>query len=249
MTDEFELDLSDYVEDHSALLFPSLAALVGEAGAGKTYSALSASQVEGLYPMLYLDTEGSTVGVINNFDAAKVDVVRVDTHKKLDTIIKAVLTKTNKYKSIVIDTLDTAQERAAAKFQRDNPTDGFAAFRELKDWLVSDDGLLHQLRRADITAIVVLHTREEKADSGAVTQRIRLQGAAKDIFASIPDIVLYQTRKVRKIEGEKEARASSTVYTVGTKEFAQAKNRFDLPMKLTDATLQDVFESIRENSK
>lgn len=249
MTDDFELDLSEYVEPHAALNRPNLVMLAGESGAGKTYSALSASNVEGLYPMLYLDTEGSTVGVINNFDEDRVDVVRVDNHKKLMSILKALETKTHKYKSVVIDTLDGAQERAIKKFQQDNPNDGFAAWGEVKEWLISDSGLMHTLRRADYLGIVVIHTREEKSDSGALTQRLLLSGAAKDSISSIPDAVLYQTRKVRKLEGEKEARASTVVYTVGTKEFSQAKNRFDLPLKMADSTLESVFETIASNDK
>lgn len=246
--DEFELDLSHLVMDKTSLAMPDLAALVAEPGQGKTHSALDLTNVEGMWPVLVLDTEGSTVGVSKNFDPERFDVMKINNHKQLMQLVKALTTKTHKYKTVIIDTLDTAQERALEFFEQENPGDGFAKWGEVAKWLVGDNGLLHTLRRADFFAVVVVHTREEKSDSGAVIQKVKLQGSAKDNFASIPDIVLTQTRKMTKTE-KGDTVLTTTVYTVGTKTFSQAKNRFGLPSVMKDATLKDVFEAIRTQSK
>lgn len=251
MTDEetFELDLSHLVSDAGDLHSPRQILLAGQAGSGKTHSALTTTEVEGLYPVLYLDLEDSTVGVVSNFDHSRVDVIRIRSHKQLSQVIKAITTKTHKYKTVVIDTLDKAQERALEYYQNQNPSDGFAAWRELGEWLGNDDGLVNSLKAADFLSVLVIHTREEKSDSGAIVQRLKLQGSQKDNLPSIPDAVFYQTRRVVKVEGEPEPKAVTTVYTLGTKTFEQAKNRFNLPLKMVDTTLKDVLEYIRNDSK
>jgi hypothetical protein len=241
--DEFELDLSKFVMSKDALDFPELAALVAMAGQGKTHSALAMTEVDGLWPVLVLDTEGSTVGVAQNFDPERFDVIRINTHKQLEQVVNSLLTKTHKYKTVVIDTIDTAQERALLKFEKDNPGDGFAKWGEVAKWLLGDAGLLPRLKAAPFFAVVICHSREEKSESGAIIQKVKLQGSAKDNFASAPDVVFYQTRKLAKVGDE--TLLQTKVYTVGTKAFDQAKNRFGLPYVMEDATLATVFKAIR----
>lgn len=242
--DSFELDLSSLVMSKDALDFPELAALVAMPGQGKTHSALDMTNVDGLWPVLVLDTEGSTVGVAQNFDPERFDVLRIHNHKQLDQIVDSLLKKTHKYKTVVIDTVDTAYERALTKFEKDNPTDGFAKYREGKAWLLGDQGLLPRLKAAPFFSVVIVHTREEKSTSGTIIQKVKLEGAAKDNFASVPDVVFYQTRKLTKVGDE--SLLQTKVFTVGTKVFDQAKNRFDLPYVMEDATLADVFTEIQK---
>lgn len=242
--DEFELDLSKFVMKKDALDFPELAALVAMAGQGKTHSALAMTEVEGLWPVLVLDTEGSTVGVAQNFDPDRFDVIRIHTHKQLEQVVDSLVTKTHKYKTVVIDTIDTAQERALLKFEKDNPGDGFAKWAEVSKWLMGDGGLLPRLKAAPFFSVVIVHTREEKSESGSIIQKVKLQGSAKDSFASAPDVVFYQTRKLVKVGDE--TKLQTKVYTVGTKAFDQAKNRFGLPYVMEDATLATVFRAIQD---
>lgn len=241
--DSFELNLDHLVMDKTALEFPELAALVASPGQGKTHSALAMTEVDGLWPVLVLDTEGSTVGVAQNFDPERFDVIRIHTHKQLEQIVDSLLAKTHKYKTVVVDTLDMAQERALIKFEKDNPGDGFAKWGEVARWLLGDQGLLPRLKAAPFFSVVIVHTREEKSDSGAIVQKVKLQGSAKDNFASAPDVVFYQVRKLAKVGDESVLRTK--VFTVGTKAFDQAKNRFDLPYVMDDSTLADVFKAIQ----
>src|SRR5690606_9043519 len=243
-TDEFELNLDHLAMDKSTLAMPDLAARVAEPGQGKTHSALDLTNADGMWPVLVLDTEASTVCVSKNFDPERFDVLKIATHAKLEQIVKLLTTKTHNYKTVVIDTLDTAQERALVHFEQANPGDGFAKWGEVAKWLTGDNGLLHTLRRADFFAVVVVHTREEKSDSGALIQKVKLQGWSKDNFASIPDLVIHQVRRMSRGErGDPEL--TTTVYTVGTKSFAKAKMRFGLPPVMKNATLRDVFHAIR----
>ncbi len=242
--DEFELDLSSLTMSKDALDFPELAALVAMPGQGKTHSALAMTEVDGLWPVLVLDTEGSTVGVAQNFDPERFDVIRIHNHKQLDQIVDKLLTKSHKYKTVVIDTLDKGYERALNKFEKDNPGDGFAKYREGKEWLLGDQGVLPRLKAASFFSVVIVHTREEKSSSGTIIQKVKLEGAAKDNFASEPDVVFYQTRKLAKVGDV--TKLQTKVYTVGTKAFDQAKNRFDLPYVMEDATLADVFKAIQD---
>jgi len=74
LTDEFSLDEFAWKQEGPSL--PELIMLYGPYGQGKTHLALSASEVEGLYPMAVLDLEGSTTGVIDKFDRDRVTVIR-----------------------------------------------------------------------------------------------------------------------------------------------------------------------------
>ena len=249
MSDDFELpDGVEVTPEH--LGTPEQILLVGGPGSGKTHSALTLTEVEGCYPLLYIDTEGSTIGVADKFDKSRVTVARVKTHKELKAITDGLLTKKHPYKTVVIDTLDTAQERAINLLRKKHGDTGdgvFAMWREVGNWLIGadNDGLIHKLKSADFLSVLVVHSREEKLDSGAIVEKPRLQGGAKDVLASIPDCVFFQKRASKK-EGD-EVVAETTVYTVGTKSFQQAKSRFDLPPIMKDATLASVMTTIRSN--
>jgi len=246
MTDEFALDFGDLVVEASALAMPEQILLVGGAGAGKTHSALSLTEIDELTPMLYIDTEGSTVGVASKFDHDKVTVLRVKSHKDLKSVVDKVLANQDAYKTVVIDTIDTAQERAINLLQAGS-SDGFEVWRKVGTWLMGNDGdgLMHKLKGASFLSVVVVHSREEKSESGSIIQKVLLQGSAKDKIASVPDVVIYQKRGQAKGDDGK-IKAVTTVYTVGTKTFDQAKSRFDLPATMTDATLADVIREIQK---
>lgn len=250
MSDDFELpDGVEVTPEH--LGTPEQILLVGGPGSGKTHSALTLTEVDGCWPVLYIDTEGSTIGVADKFDKSRVTVARVKTHEQLRKITDDLLTKKHPYKTVVIDTLDTAQERAINLMRKKYGDTGdgvFVMWRKVGNWLIGadDDGLIHKLKQADFLSVLVVHTREEKLDSGAIVEKPKLQGGAKDVLASIPDCVFFQKRSAKK-SGD-DIVAETTVYTVGTKSFEQAKSRFDLPAVMKDATLATVMNQIRSSN-
>ena len=247
--DIYELDLTKIVMSKAALSEPQQILLVGEAGNGKTHTALTASRVAGLGPVLVLDTEGSTVGVVNNFP--DVDVVRIENYAQLNQLLESLLSKTHKYKTVIIDTLDSAAELALKNFEKKNPNDGYAKWGMLKDWLTlsaANGGMLHRLKAAPFLSILISHTREEKSDSGAITNKVNLQGSGKNEVPSIPDAVFFLTRVMKQVEGEKDKRPVTTITTVGTRAFTLAKNRFQLPPQIVDGDLTTVYDLIRSKN-
>ena len=67
--EEYDLDWLGDTETPSEMGHPQMIALYGQPGCGKTYLAASISEVEGYYPVLIIDTEGSTVGTLAGFRA------------------------------------------------------------------------------------------------------------------------------------------------------------------------------------
>ena len=96
MTDEFSLDdvIGKYANKPSALDKPDLIMFYSVPGGGKTFTAATAADLPGVKHVLYLDTEGSTVGVLNNIkNADKIDVIRVDRHPQPFEFLRALLSK------------------------------------------------------------------------------------------------------------------------------------------------------------
>lgn len=236
-----ELDLSKYTIKPSALTQPELVVFYGPAGGGKSYLSASASEVEGLYPVLIVDTEGSTAGTVAAFDDDRIDILPVSDHATFEQITEALLTRPHKYKTVVIDTFDVAQERAVEAYQDENSGDGFAAWREVKSWT---NRKARDFKSAPFLGILVFHQTEEKTESGLVTGRkLSLQGSAKETMPGIPDVVGWVTRKA-----DKDGHEVSTVKFAPDPKLA-TKNRFGLPDKMEDVRMSDIYEWINNRSK
>lgn len=236
-----DLDLSKYTIKPSALTHPELVVFYGPPGGGKTYLAASVSEVDSLYPVLIVDTEGSTAGSVAGFDDDRIDILPVSDHATFEQITEALLTRPHKYKTVIIDTFDVAQERAIEVFQEENETDGFAAWREVKAWT---NRKARDFKSASFLGILVFHQSEERTDSGLVTGRkLSLQGSAKETMPGIPDVVGWVTRKA-----DKDGHEVSTVKFAPDPKLA-TKNRFGLPDKMEDVRMTDIYEWIDNRSK
>lgn len=247
MTKSFELDaaLAKYVKKPDPLAKPELVLVYSRAGSGKTYLAGTAAGLPGVNKVLYLDVEGSTVGVLSQLPYnEKIDVIRVDQHAQpvefLDTIIDGIKTQGTGYDVVVVDTLDVAQDRKIEWLQG-RVDDGFAVWREVKKWTES---LAYTLKTAAPLGILVVHEREEQNKDGAIETRIRAQGQAKDTIAGIPDTVIYLDRRYdRKMEAE------TTLAYLATEDRKVTKNRFNFPRVVQDATLPALWKFIENKSK
>lgn len=240
MTDEFELDLSHLVVKPSAVNKPELIVLYGPPGGGKSYLAASISEVEDQYPVLILDTEGSTAGTLATFDDERIDILKVDTAKQFDQIIRSLTTKTHKYKTVIVDTFDVAQDRAIKPFLDQNAGNTFAGWGQLKEWTIDT---ARALKAAPFLSILVFHETIEKNEHGANERRLVLAGSAKETMPGIPDVVGLVTRKANKDGSE-----------VSTVQFAPSpstatKNRFQLPARMEGATMSGIFEEIQKNKR
>lgn len=72
---------------------------------------------------------------------------------------------------------------------------------------------------------IVIHDREEKAESGAITKRLRLSGSAKDTFAGVPDTVVHISN------GSATATNISPRHIYRTNDNKVTKDRFNFPLK------------------
>lgn len=255
MADEF--DLSAYVTKPEALSDPQMLMFVGPPGGGKTWLAASASEVEGLYPVLIIDLEGSTQGTLIGLDQDRIDVIRVqerfspkDVYPKTIAILEGLLNKQHKYKTVIIDTADVLQEFAAAYGSVDG--DGFAkwsfvhseltappAYR--KDGKMVDRGLFHRLKSANFLAILVVHDRQEyDGDGTLVRDTFQWSGQGKTKLGGIPDLIGIVTRKTSGGKGR-------STMNVGSSTRATSKNRYEavLSAKIEEPTLAEVYGKIR----
>lgn len=213
-----------------------------------THLALSASEVEGLYPVLVIDNEGSTQGVLSKFDASRIDVIRpkaqwpgkewIATKK----ILNDLLTKKHKYKTVIIDPLNSML--AWGKVAGDKPGDGFAKWNFVHSEFTEDGGLIDRLKNAPFLAILVLHEKTEDGDGeGPSVKDFRWQGQGTSQLGQFPDAVLYTSR-----ETNSAGQSTTTLFTAPTKK-NKAKNRFGFPAKVEAPTMQGLYDFIRTTNK
>lgn len=228
--------------------------LYGPFGGGKTHLALTASQVEELSPILVIDTEGSTTGVINKFDKSQIDVLRprdafydpedpeseLSVYENTLNILKRIADgESDKYKTVIIDALDVFFNWGLAYYDVLYPTDGFAKWSMIHSDLTespssSHVGLMLRLKESGVLFIGVVH---EKLIGDAEKGRTSFQwsGKGEGILGGIFDAVLHVSRKTNST-----GTATTTVLTEGNGK-NQSKNRYDLDWKLIDPTISDIL--------
>lgn len=253
MTDPFDLDaaLAKHIKKPSEVSLPELILLYSPPGSGKSWLAASISEVEGVGRTLILDTEGSTVGAIADFDDDKIDIVNcqrdndIESFKFLNTILERLADSTTKHSwgAVVIDTFDVAQEWAHAYFEENAPIgrngekDGFAVWREVKAWSIDT---ARMLRRIEAYGVLVVHDREEKDKDGAVVTKLNLLGSAKDVLPGIPGVVGYLRRVLE--DGEEVTYAE-----FASQDNKVTKNRFKFPPVVKNPSFKALYEYIEKN--
>lgn len=241
MTDEFSLDEFEWKQEGPTR--PELLMFYGPYGQGKTHMALSASEVEGLYPVAVLDLEGSTTGVVDKFDKDRITIVRPKERwpgkewPATLTVLENLLTKPHPYKTVVIDPLNTLFEWG--KRAGDKPGDGFAKWNFVHEAFTSDNGIISRLKAAPFLSILVVHEKKEGGeDDGPSFADFRWQGQGTALLGQYPDLVGYVTRDTNSA-----GVSTSTLHTAPTRR-NNAKNRFGLPAKITDPSMQKLYDLI-----
>lgn len=254
MSDEFSLD--QYIVKPDRLSEPEMIILYGPPGGGKTHLAHSVAEVEGLWPVLSLDTEGSTQGTIEGFPKDRIDVIRPqkvfpgNEWKGSIQVLEGLLTKKHKWKTVIIDVADVLQEWGIAEGKVAG--DGYAQWNFIHDELTAPPnkkkgvrGLFHRLKAADFLTILVIHDKQESLnEEGTLTYgTVQWQGQGKTKIGGIPDIMGYVTRDTNSA-----GVSTSTVHLAGNKRFL-AKNRFGLPAKIVDPSMAKIYDMIRNREK
>jgi len=110
-----ELAFAKFIKKAEALNVPKSILIYGDPKNGKTWLAASASELEQFSPVLLVDVEGGASAIAR--DWKNVDVIQVDTHAQLDSVLEGLLTTDHKYKTVIIDTLGVAMDRAEKVFE------------------------------------------------------------------------------------------------------------------------------------
>lgn len=232
---------------------PQLILQIGDAGSGKTYLAATASEIPGVGKTLIIDTEGSTVGTINNFDPEKIDVAKIweienedERAEKLITILKNVHNISNGYGVIILDSLTQAQQIILKYFDKLSPTgssgkkDGYFKYTESQGIILQ---FAEDLKASPAIGIVVAHVQRDKNDDGALVYSLRLEGPKlRDGFPDKPDVVVQLSRGLNE-EGDEV-----TTAVFASSEGRVTKNRFNFPPAVAGATWPLLWQYIDENS-
>lgn len=245
MTELFTLD--EFAWTPEGVTLPELIMLYSDYGQGKTHLGLSASEVEGLYPMLVLDLEGSTTGVIDKFDKSRITVVRPKEQwpgkewNATNKIINDLLTKDHPYKTVMIDPLNTLFEWG--KKAGDKPGDGFAKWNFVHEKFTEDGAIISRLKDAPFLAILVVHMQQTGGEDDTMPYAdFRWQGQGRSLLGQYPDMVGYLTRTTNSA-----GVSTSTLHTAPTNR-NNAKNRFGLPAKIADPSMQSIYDLIKGNT-
>jgi hypothetical protein len=203
---------SDVDKVNSAIIF-------GEYGTGKTWLAASAEDIADYSPVLIVDIEGSAAGVGRRYPG--VDIVKADTHDKLEFIKRDLLANQGEYKTVIFDTLNVAQKRAKAHFKDQFPGNSFGMWDALSDWSLD---FVRSMHHAEFMAVFIAHPQTDKDENtGKMTTTVKLLGGARSEVPTVPDLIGYMFYTTD--EDGKPIRALQ----VGRSTGVVTKNRFGLP--------------------
>lgn len=238
MSDFPALPFEQFVTKADKLNAPKTMLIYGDPKRGKSWFAASAAEVAELSPVLVIDTEGGSSAIAR--DWKDVDVVEVDTHEKFELVVNSLLDQQHKYKTVIIDTLGVAMDRAEKFFgeKPENRNNKFGKWGDLKEWI---NLLARKLHAAPFLSILVAHAQDDKDDqTGAVKTVPMLPGSAKNTLPSIPDIIGYMGAETD------EAGVVHRVLNLQSSERLVSGNRFGLPAKLYDPSIKKIIDGINK---
>lgn len=241
MSDFPKLPFEAGIKKAAQLNRPNSILVYGDPKRGKSWFAASAAEVAELAPVLVLDTEGGSTAISR--DWPDVDVVAADTHEKFDNAINALLDQKHKYKTVIIDTLGVAMDRAEKFFAEkpENRNNKFGKYGDLKVWI---NDMSRKLHAAPFLGIIVAHALDEKDENtGGVKTIPLLPGSARNTLPSVPDIVAYLTT-----EADGDGNIHRVMYLQSSDRLVSG-NRFGLPGRLVDPSMKKIMDKIAEGGK
>jgi phage nucleotide-binding protein len=236
-----KLPFEQFIKKAHQLNSPKTILVYGDPKRGKSWFAASAAEVAELSPVLILDTEGGSSAIAR--DWKDVDVIDIKSHSEMDDAVNALITQKHKYKTVVIDTLGVAMDRAEKFFgeKPENRNNKFGKWGDLKEWVTD---MTRKLHSSPFLAILVAHAQDEKDDqTGAVKTVPMLPGSAKNTLPAIPDIIAYMTA-----ESDEQGEIHRVMYMQSSDRLVSG-NRFGLPGRLVDPSMKKIIDKINGGSK
>jgi phage nucleotide-binding protein len=236
-----KLPFEQFIKKAHQLNSPKTILVYGDPKRGKSWFAASAAEVAELSPVLILDTEGGSSAIAR--DWKDVDVIDIKSHAEMDDAVNALITQKHKYKTVVIDTLGVAMDRAEKFFgeKPENRNNKFGKWGDLKEWVTD---MTRKLHSSPFLAILVAHAQDEKDDqTGAVKTVPMLPGSAKNTLPAIPDIIAYMTA-----ESDEQGEIHRVMYMQSSDRLVSG-NRFGLPGRLVDPSMKKIIDKINGGSK
>lgn len=241
MSDFPKLPFERFVKKAHQLNSPKSILVYGDPKRGKSWFAASAAELAELSPVLILDTEGGSSAIAR--DWKDVDVIDITSHEAMDSAISALTSQKHKYKTVVIDTLGVAMDRAEKHFgdKPENRNNKFGKWGDLKEWVTT---MTRRLHSAPFLAILVAHAQDEKDDqTGAVKTVPMLPGSSKNTLPAIPDIIAYLTA-----ESDEQGEVHRVMYMESSDRLVSG-NRFGLPGRLVDPSIKKIIDKINGGKK
>jgi phage nucleotide-binding protein len=236
-----KLPFEQFIKKAHQLNSPKTILVYGDPKRGKSWFAASSAEVAELSPVLILDTEGGSSAIAR--DWKDVDVIDIKSHEEMENAVNALITQKHKYKTVVIDTLGVAMDRAEKFFgdKAENRNNKFGKWGDLKEWVTS---MTRKLHSSPFLAILVAHAQDEKDDqTGAVKTVPMLPGSAKNTLPAIPDIIAYMTA-----EANEQGEIHRVMYMESSDRLVSG-NRFGLPGRLVDPSMKKIIDKINGGNK
>lgn len=228
--------------------------LYGVPGAGKTFLAGQAAEVESMSPVLFIDIEGGTKTIRNLYP--DIEVVRVqDEYDATGRLKRSAwvslqsvyedIRKGVKYKTVVIDSLTEAQKvsmysvlATPSSTGRDRDPD----IPEMRDWGKSGEQVRRFVRSfRDLPCHVIftaLQADTKDQLSGAVTSKPALPGKLADEIPAYLDEVLYLYAKPTKEGVERK------ILTEPTGKYLAKDRSGKLPTVVSNPTMAKLAEAM-----
>lgn len=232
-----ELPFQQFIKKAEQLNTPKTILLYGDPKGGKTWLANSAAEVASLSPVLLIDVEGGASAIAR--DWKDVDVINVETHEQLEAVVSSLISQEHKYKTVIVDTLGVAMDRAEKFFgeKPENKNNRFGKWGDLKEWVTQT---VRKLHGAPFLTILIAHAQDEKDEqTGAIKIVPMLSGSAKNTLPAIPDIIGYLTAE-RTEDGVKRV-----LYTQSSDRLVSG-NRFGLPPKIYEPSMKKIIDTINK---
>lgn len=216
--------------------------IYGEPGSGKTYLAGSASIVDEMSPVLFVDVEGGTLTLRKDFPDVK--RVRINSFTDLKKIHSHLRRGDHPYKTVVVDSLTElraySMDVIMARASKENPNQD-PEVPSVREWGKNSEQvrrIVRAFRDLEMNVIMTCLPTFDKDDAGKLRIGIDLPGKLSGHVAGFYNNVSYLHTTVRKEDVKR-------ILTSGANDRVVAKDRSNtLPQSLVEPTMRKIYDAV-----